>query len=208
MRVASSSSSCSTTAPGQRRGGRRRPYALPRLPPERAPIFRARRGTRPAPSAAGYRTPGCNRPRFQGLPGVTAIDVPGRIDAATARANRLGVAQRLCGRLRPLHPTGIDCRAQALLHAAPAADRHRGAGRARGCHEPPGRSAARQLAGALAGRPVILDPQIPNRQPFAGIEADCPRAMPAVRYADIPAVFDPLMLRAPIEHWRDATRAT
>lgn len=144
---------------------------------------------------------------YQGLPWRHGVDVPEAIDAATARANRLGVAQRLwrdgCALATP--QAGIDCRAQALLHAL--RQRLIGTGAPVARADATNRLVDPLLANWQARWPdglVIPDPQIPNRQPFAGIEGGIapPSDAELVRYADIPAVFDPLALRAPIEHWR------
>lgn len=144
---------------------------------------------------------------YQGLPWRHGVDVPDAIDAAVARANRLAVAQRLwrdgCALATP--QASIDCRAQALLHALRL--RLIGAGATVASADGEHRLVAPLLANWQARWPdglVIADPQVPNRQPFAGIEGGIapPSDAELVRYADIPAAFDPLALRAPIEHWR------
>lgn len=148
---------------------------------------------------------------FYGLPWRHGVDVPDAIDAATARANRLALVQSLwqlgCAANTPQE--GIECRAEALLQAlllrlggspADAADT---------------RFRTRLLEPLLANWSlrwpqglVVPDPQIPNRQPFAGFEGGLtpPADAQLADYADIGAAFDPLALRAPLEHWagRDA----
>lgn len=133
--------------------------------------------------------------------------MPEAIDAATARANRLAVTQRLWqdGCALATAQAGVDCRAQALLQAL----RQRLIGTA--ATVPSAETTHRLIAPLLANWQtrwpdglVIPDPQVPNRQPFAGIEGGIapPADAELVRYADIPAAFDPLALRAPLEHWR------
>ncbi len=144
---------------------------------------------------------------YQGLPWRHGVDVPEAIDAATARANRLAVAQRLwqdgCALATP--QASIDCRAQALLQAL--RQRLIGAAPTVASADTTHRLIEPLLANWQARWPdglVIPDPQVPNRQPFAGIEGGIapPADAELVRYADIPAAFDPLALRAPLELWR------
>lgn len=144
---------------------------------------------------------------YQGLPWRHGVDVPEAIDAATARANRLAAAQRLwedgCALATP--QASVDCRAQALLQAL--RQRLIGAAATVASADTTHRLVAPLLANWQSRWPdglVIPDPQIPNRQPFAGIEGGIapPADAELVRYADIPAAFDPLALRAPLEHWR------
>jgi hypothetical protein len=144
---------------------------------------------------------------YQGLPWRHGVDVPEAIDAATARANRLAVAQRLwqdgCALATP--QASVDCRAQALLQAL--RQRLIGAAATIASADATHRLIAPLLANWQSRWPdglVIPDPQVPNRQPFAGIEGGIapPADAELVRYADIPATFDPLALRAPLEYWR------
>ena len=144
---------------------------------------------------------------YQGLPWRHGVDVPEAIDAATARANRLAVAQRLWqdGCAMATAQASIDCRAQALLQAL--RQRLIGAAATGASADATPRLIAPLLANWQSRWPeglVVPDPQVPNRQPFAGIEAGIapPTDAELVRYADIPAAFDPLALRAPLEHWR------
>ncbi len=151
---------------------------------------------------------------FYGLRWRHGVDVPDAIDAATARANRLALAQDLwrhgCASSTP--QAGIDCRAEALLQALLL----------RLGGSPPDtadtRFRTRLLEPLLANWAlrwplglVVPDPQIANRQPFAGIEGGLapPEDAQLARYADIGAAFDPLALRTPLEHWqgRDAADA-
>ncbi|TAH40795.1 MAG: hypothetical protein EYC67_18165, partial [Betaproteobacteria bacterium] len=144
---------------------------------------------------------------YYGLDWRHGVDVPDAIDAATARANLLGAAQRLWreGCAAPSREAAVGCRAEALRQAL----RHR---------LTDGRSTT---VDALAQRPALLgpllanwqqhwpaglaiaDPSLPNRQPFAGIEGGRPPPSDEElrRYADISAAFDPLALRAPLETW-------
>jgi mono/diheme cytochrome c family protein len=144
---------------------------------------------------------------YQGLPWRHGVDVPEAIDAATTAANRLTVAQRLWqeGCALATAQASIDCRAQALLQAL----RQRLVGGAATIASTDVRQRLVEplLASWQARWPdglVIPDPQVPNRQPFAGIEGGIapPTDAELVRYADIPAAFDPLALRPPLELWR------
>ena len=144
---------------------------------------------------------------YQGLPWRGGIDVPAAIDAATARANRLAIAQRLWqeGCALATAQASIDCRAQALLQAL----LQRLIGGAASVASTPSQQGLIEplLANWQDRWPnglAIPDPQVPNRQPFAGIEGGIapPTDAELVRYADIPAAFDPLALRAPLEYWR------
>lgn len=143
----------------------------------------------------------------QGLPWRHGVDVPEAIDAATARANRLAIAQRLWqeGCALATLQASVDCRAQTLLQAL--RQRLIGASPSVASADVPHRLVQVLLASWQARWPdglVIPDPQVPNRQPFAGIEGGIapPADAELVRYADIPAAFDPLTLRVPLEHWR------
>ncbi|HRP23552.1 hypothetical protein [Thauera sp.] len=144
---------------------------------------------------------------YQGLPWRHGVDVPEAIDAATAAANRLAVAQRLWqeGCALATAQASIDCRAQALLQAL--RQRLVGGAATIASADVSQRLVEPLLASWQARWPdglVIPDPQVPNRQPFAGIEGGIapPTDAELVRYADIPTAFDPLALRPPLEHWR------
>ncbi|NUQ50651.1 MAG: hypothetical protein HUU27_12155, partial [Phycisphaerae bacterium] len=149
---------------------------------------------------------------YQGLPWRHGVDVPEAIDAATARANRLAVTQRLWqeGCALATAQASVDCRAQALLQAL--RQRLIGAAGTVPSAETTHRLIAPLLASWQARWPdgiVIPNPQVPNRQPFAGIEGGIapPADAELARYADIPAAFDPLALRGPLEHWRGRNAA-
>lgn len=149
---------------------------------------------------------------YQGLPWRHGVDVPEAIDAATARANRLAVTQRLWqdGCALATAQASVDCRAQALLQAL--RQRLIGAAGTVPSAETTHRLIAPLLANWQARWPdglVIPDPQVPNRQPFAGIEGGIasPADAELARYADIPTAFDPLALRGPLEHWRGRNAA-
>lgn len=144
---------------------------------------------------------------YYGLPWRHGVDVPDAIDAATARANLLAAAQRLwreaCA--APSAAVAVNCRAAALRLALryrlgggrlPSLD---GEATQRDFVEPVLANWRRRWPEGLA----IPDPQLPNRLPFAGIEGGMPAPADAalIRYADIPAAFDPLALRPPLERW-------
>ncbi|MBT0963706.1 hypothetical protein [Denitromonas iodatirespirans] len=149
---------------------------------------------------------------FYGLPWRHGVDVANAIDDATDRANRLSLAQTVwqhgCASAEP--SAAVNCRARLLSRALLA------------------RLSGTAAPGLLADDPALAplaahwaqhwpeglplpDPDIPNRQPFA---ATLPwQALPTDpaalrRLADVAERFDPLALRAPLEHWRGDDPAT
>ncbi|BAL26533.1 hypothetical protein [Azoarcus sp. KH32C] len=133
----------------------------------------------------------------QGVPVRRGIDLPAAIDAAVARANRFALWQTLwrdgCGD----GARGVRCRA-ALFEAAL---RYRATGR----HEQTERIREAILpVFAVAWRArwprglALPDPNIPNRDPLPG---DVVAISPAL--ANIPARFEPLAPREPLEIWTE-----
>jgi hypothetical protein len=138
---------------------------------------------------------------FEGVPARRGVDLPAAIDAATDRANLFALWQTLwqagCG----AGDAGTRCRA-ALFEAAL---RYRATGR----HDyaalrdeiRPAFAAAWQARwpGGLA----LPDPDLPNRDPLPA------EGTPAVdaALAHVPAPFEPLAPRAPLEIWHEADDA-
>jgi hypothetical protein len=137
---------------------------------------------------------------FYGFPVAQGVEVPAAIDAATDRANRIAVYQLLWRE-------GDCCRAGFFT----AALQHRLSG---GLHEPGPELRAWKLRwpNGLA----IPDPDIPNRNPFASRGSESMASVPAtlgpeesrrlgrlVMRSHVPAVFEPLNPRPPLEIWTE-----
>jgi len=145
---------------------------------------------------------GREREHYQGVPIHRGVDLPNAIDDATDRANLLGVWQLLwragCGD----GEAGARCRAAVLVAAlqyrltdARAFDERSSAwrdevlpafGRAQNARWPDG----------LA----IPNPDVPNRDPLPPAGARRPAGLAA---AHVPAAFEPLAPRTPLEIWAD-----
>ena len=167
---------------------------------------RARCGRRPTPTRASPRRSPARRQRgtqpgrYHGVPIHRGVDVPNAIDAATDRANLLGAWQLLwragCGD----GAAGARCRSAALV----AALQYRLTDeRAFDERSPAWRD---ELAPAL-GRAwnarwpaglAIPSPDIPNRDPLPPEGA---RPVTGLAAAHVPAAFEPLAPRAPLEVW-------
>jgi hypothetical protein len=148
--------------------------------------------------------------RFAGLEWRGGVDVPNAIDDATDRANLLSVGQQVwqegCAALGP-DEAAVGCRARALIWALLQRLSH-GRGSAGG-NASFDEEFARPLAAAWARRwPEGLplpDPDLPNRQPLAGMDEfmrQAPAASRLAQAADLAAGFDPLALRPPLARWR------
>lgn len=156
---------------------------------------------------------------FYGLPVAQGVDVPFAIDAATDRANRIAVDQLLwregCGSGES--GRAIACRAAAFT----AALQHRLSG---GLHHDRAAVSYRDAFLSTARRAweirwpqglAIPDPDIPNRNPLASHQspaliASLPSALRPeeakrldglVRSSHVPAFFEPLNPRPPLEVW-------
>ncbi|HJV25256.1 MAG TPA: hypothetical protein VJ673_06200 [Aromatoleum sp.] len=133
----------------------------------------------------------------EGVPVRRGIDLPAAIDAAVARANRFALWQTLwrdgCGS----DARGVRCRA-ALFEAAlryRATGRHEQTERLRDAIVPAFAAAWR----AHWPRGLALpDPNIPNRDPLPGDVIAISAAL-----ANIPARFEPLAPRGPLEVWTE-----
>lgn len=141
---------------------------------------------------------------FYGFPIAQGVEVPAAIDAATDRANRIAVYQLLwregCG--------SGECRAAAFR----AALQHRLSG---GLHEGMGDELRRNWDARWPQGLAIPDPDIPNRDPLASHRSQAATAsVPAtlgpeesrrlgglVLRSHVPAAFEPLNPRPPLEVW-------
>ncbi len=154
---------------------------------------------------------------YYGLPWRHGVDVPDAIDAATLRANQLAAAQMLWreGCASATRAAAVGCRAEALrlaLRYRLGGERDHALGLALDAPAVRPRLVEPLLANWQRRWPdglPIPDPQLPNRQPFAGIEGGLqpPADAELGRYADIAAAFDPLALRAPLETWHGRSAA-
>lgn len=141
------------------------------------------------------------RPGFYGIPVRRGVDIPDAIDAATDRANRLLLVQRLwreaCG---PDALTGARCRAALLA----AALQYRLTGdRAFDAQAPEWRAAflpvfSRIFSARWPAGLAVADPDIPNRDPLL-MEAGRPAE--GLALAHVAAPFEPLAPRRPLEVW-------
>lgn len=176
-----------------------------------APIFSRASWDETAASAPLTARLAATGQSYYGIDWRHGVDLPDAIDAATARANLFALAQRLwregCALATPAE--AIACRAEVLRMAL----RYRlGGSRALSLDTPATRRdlVAPLLANWHARWPTGLplpDPQLPNRQPFAGedLSTEAITALSsdraARRIADISAALDPLALRPPLEVW-------
>jgi len=149
---------------------------------------------------------------YYGLNWRSGVDVPDAIDSGVKRANLLATAQRLWqhGCVATTREATIRCRASALKQAL----RYRLSGSMSAVTAPDTEESLTEpmLAAWRQQWPngiPIPDPQVPNRQPFAGVAPGerAPDKDELYRYADIGIAFDPMVLRAPLETWhgQDAT---
>ncbi|WP_249115678.1 hypothetical protein [Azoarcus sp. L1K30] len=141
---------------------------------------------------------------FYGVRWRHGVDVPDAIDAATKRAGLLPIAQQIWrdGCETDSRAATIACRAEALrqaLHYRLTGDTAFSAATEHTLLAPLRANWRRRWPDGLP----IPDPQLPNRQPFAGLLAGekTPDDAALRLYADISAAFDPLALRAPLEIW-------
>lgn len=144
---------------------------------------------------------------FYGFPIALGVDVPAAIDAATDRANRIAVHQLLwregCG--------SDECRAAAFTSAL----QHRLSG---GLHEGMGEELRKAWEARWPHGLAIPDPDIPNRDPLASHKPASIASVPAnlgpeesrrlsrlVLRSHVPAAFEPLNPRPPLEVWTKDT---
>jgi hypothetical protein len=143
---------------------------------------------------------GGDRADYQGVPIHRGIDVPNAIDAATDRANLLGVWQLLwragCGD----GETGAKCRAAALVAALQyrLTDERAFDERSAQWREAFLPTFARTWRARWPGGLAIPNPDIPNRDP---LPPEGGRRVAGLAATHVPAVFEPLAPRAPLEVW-------
>ena len=133
------------------------------------------------------------QPQFYGIPVRRGVDLPNAIDDATERANAIGVIQRIWREA---------CDARCRTDALDAVWRYRRSGE-RELDDT--RLRASLVEGFRARWPdglAIPNPDVPNRDPFAHRAAER-----GPGEAHVPAAFEGLAPRAPIEIWeaRDPT---
>jgi hypothetical protein len=149
---------------------------------------------------------------FYGFPIAQGVDVPAAIDAATDRANRIAVYQLLwregCG--------SNECRAAAFISAL---QYRLSGGLSGGLHEGMGEELQRAWEVRWPHGLAIPDPDIPNRDPLASHRSNAQVAsVPAtlspeesrrlgglVLRSHVPAAFEPLNPRPPLEIWTKDT---
>ena len=143
---------------------------------------------------------GGDRADYQGVPIHRGIDVPNAIDAATDRANLLGVWQLLwragCGD----GETGAKCRAAALVAALQyrLTDERAFDERSAQWREAFLPTFARTWRARWPDGLAIPNPDIPNRDP---LPPEGGRRVAGLAATHVPAVFEPLAPRAPLEVW-------
>lgn len=148
---------------------------------------------------------GAAAPGFYALAWRAGVDIPNAIDDATDRANLLPLAAELWREACGTGAAGRACRGQLLRLAL----RQRLAGGVAPSLALPEiqDSLLKPLLAQWRSRwpegIVVGNPDLPNRQPFAGLAPDAPTPAGAAleRAADISAAFDPLALRPPLETW-------
>jgi mono/diheme cytochrome c family protein len=141
------------------------------------------------------------RAAFYGVPVRRGVDIPDAIDAATGRANWLGVWQRLWSEGCGADGTeAVRCRAAAFTAALQyrltgerAFDDRSPAWR-EGLQAPLMREWRARWPGGLA----IPSPDIPNRDPLPYASG---REPAGAAIAHVAAAFEPLQPRAPLETW-------
>ena len=146
---------------------------------------------------------------FFGVPIDPGVDVPFAVQSAADRANRIAAVQRLwrdgCGAASP----GAECRTAALVGALQC--RLSGSG-----NYDRQSASAREFASSISNNANVLwpdglripDPDLPNRNPLQTFAvADASNVTELMRAANVPAAFEPLNPRAPLETWRAADAA-
>jgi hypothetical protein len=140
------------------------------------------------------------RGTYQGVPIHRGVDVPNAIDAATDRANLLGVWQLLwrvgCGD----GAAGARCRAAALVAALQyrLTDERAFDERSPAWRDELLPAFGRAWSARWPAGIAIPHPDIPNRDPLPPEGA---RGTAGLAAAHVPAAFEPLAPRAPLEVW-------
>lgn len=173
----------------------------------RAPIFSRPPWDETNANPAIQRLLHADRRAFHGIAVELSVDAPNAIDAATDRANRFELVQRVWreGCELPAGATAsIECRAQAFT----AALKYRLGGSRLLDPGAPGYGSAllRPLATSWGNRwphgIAVPSPDLPNRDPLAAFAASQHLVMVATalrRAAEVTPEFDPLLPREPID---------
>jgi mono/diheme cytochrome c family protein len=143
-----------------------------------------------------------HRDSFEGVPVRRGVDIPNAIDTATDHANMLGVWQTLwhdgCGKDSA---AGRRCRGAAVL----AALQYRLGGErgvdtgAAGWREDFQPAFARQWRARWPAGLAIPNPDLPSHDP---LHFDTPARPAGAMLAHVPARFEPLLPRPPLDVWR------
>jgi hypothetical protein len=147
------------------------------------------------------------RAAYQGVPIRRGVDVPNAIDAATDRANLLAVWQLLwragCGD----GEAGARCRAAALTAAVQyrLTDERAFDERSRAWRDDFLPAFGRAWGARWPAGLAIPNPDVPNRDPLPPAGAQPVKGFAA---AHVPAAFEPLAPRAPLEVWTAASPET
>ena len=143
---------------------------------------------------------GRERAAYQGVPIQRGVDVPNAIDAATDRANLLGVWQLLwragCGD----GAAGARCRGAVLVAALQyrLTDERAFDERSPAWRDDFLPAFGRAWSARWPGGIAIPNPDVPNRDPLPPEGA---RRAAGLAAAHVPAAFEPLAPRAPLEVW-------
>ena len=143
---------------------------------------------------------GRERATYHGVPIQRGVDVPNAIDAATDRANLLGVWQLLwrvgCGD----GAAGARCRGAALVAALQyrLTDERAFDERSPAWRDEFLPAFGREWSARWPAGIAIPNPDVPNRDPLPPEGA---RRAAGLAAAHVPAAFDPLAPRAPLEVW-------
>lgn len=152
--------------------------------------------------ARGGGDGGRERTDYQGVSIHRGVDVPNAIDAATDRANLLGVWQLLwrvgCGDGEP----GARCRGAALAAALQyrLTDERAFDERSPAWRDELLPAFGRAWSARWPAGIAIPNPDIPNRD---ALPPEGARPVAGLAAAHVPAAFEPLAPRAPIEVWAD-----
>ena len=144
---------------------------------------------------------------FFGIPVRRGVDIPAAIDAATDRANLFAVWQRLwrdgCG---ADDAAGRQCRGAAVLAALQyrLADERGFDESATGWREQALPRIAREWRARWPAGLAIPNPDLPNRDPLPTVAMQSH----GMALAHVPARFEPLQPRAPLEIWSLPTTAS
>jgi len=145
---------------------------------------------------------GRERAHYQGVPIDGGVEVPNAIDAATDRANLLGVWQLLWRVGCEDGDAGARCRGAALAAALQyrLTDERAFDERSPAWREELRPALGRAWSARWPAGLAVPNPDIPNRDPLPPEGA---RNVTGLAAAHVPAAFEPLAPRAPLEVWAD-----